>query len=747
MDYLTSKKFSFISSLLAPDTFGVVHFQGSEALSVPYEFEIMLVSTDKGIDLKGIVQNPARLIIHREGEDDVVYQGVIAHFEQLHAVDNYVFYRAFLAPRLWWLSLARHNQVILNKSLPDIVTDVLKDGGLTTLDFEFRLKETYDPLDYVCQYGESHLNFVSRWLEREGVYYFFEQTPNGERVVFTDTAIAHADLPRGKTIHYSPTSGLDALHETEVVKSFNCRRETVPGSVFLKDYNYLKPSLEITGNALVDQHGRGQAYYYDERFQTSEEGARLAKIRAEGILCRQETFNGESSVPCLAPGFTCDLEDHYRKSLNRKYLTARISHEGSQTGYLIAGIREGLSEREAQVYYRNSFTAIRADVQFRPEVRAEKPRIYGTIIARIDASGSGKYAELDGYGRYKVILPFDQSGRKDGKASAWVRMAQPYAGSGHGMHLPLHKGTDVLLTFIDGDPDRPIIAGAVPNPENPSPVTADNQTMAAITSSGGNRIHMEDREGSERILMHVPKQKSFIRVGAPNDPSVADEGKNEKTEENFGVRLATSSLLDVTAETSNKLILGEETETVVGLLVHNTLGVNWETVIGLEGALKIGGRLAFAPIHHECNVQEIHLGEETIRVVGDGVHVTGDIVTVGGEETTISGTAQDVAGNHTTVRGDATTVSGRDTRIFGNAAVVEGESTTVQGDAVNVTGNGTTVRGKATNISGQRTKVTGQSTQVTGGEVTVTGDNTTVSGNVQDITGSTVVLAEQEIRL
>ena len=178
-----------------------------------------------------------------------------------------------------------------------------------------------------------------------------------------------------------------------------------------------------------------------------------------------------------------------------------------------------LAPGEEEPFYRNRFTAIPASVQFRPERVTKKSRFFGLMNAKIDAAGSGQYAELDDLGRYKVILPFDLSGRKDGKASAWLRMMQPYAGSDHGMHFPLHKGTEVLLAFIDGDPDRPVIAGAVPNPATPSPVTGDNQTMAVLQTGGKNRIAIEDKDGSQRILLQTPVADSWIRMGAPNDPT------------------------------------------------------------------------------------------------------------------------------------------------------------------------------------------------------------------------------------
>ena len=572
MDYLTAKKFSFVSSALPADTFGVVRYRGSEGLSRCYEFEVMLVSGNLEVDLGDVIQHPVTLTFHREEGKDVQYHGILLGFEQLHSFNQVAFYRAHLVPRLYWLSLTPHNQVFLNKSVPEFIEACLKDGGLSGQDFEFRLQKSYEPLEYVCQYGETHLNFVSRWLEREGLYYFFEQSEGGEKVIFTDSHIAHKSMPQGKSVRYSPPSGMETLHMQEIVSSFTCRYSLTPASVMVKDYNYRKPSLEVSGTAEVDAKGRGQVYSYGDHIRTPEDGNRVAKMYAEAVLCRREVFHGEGSVPYLSPGFTFDLEDHYRKSFNQSYLTLDVDHEGSQTGYLLSGLT--LGEEKQEIYYRNSYTAIPASVQFRPERVTPKPQISGCISAKVDAAGSGKYAELDEHGRYKVVLPFDTSGRKDGKASAWFRMASPYAGSDHGMHFPLHKNTEVLLTFMDGDPDRPIIASAVPNPETPSLVKDANQTMAAITTSSGNKIHMEDQEGSERILMHTPKQGSFIRIGAPNDPPAAagDENKGD-TEEGFGIRLFTHKLLDIDAAIKNAITLGESGELVVGGYTHDVFGV------------------------------------------------------------------------------------------------------------------------------------------------------------------------------
>ncbi|MEW5721790.1 MAG: type VI secretion system tip protein TssI/VgrG [Thermodesulfobacteriota bacterium] len=525
MTYLDKQRYGFVSKApgLSEESFGVVSFKGFEAISQPYEFDITLVSDDRGITPHSILPYPAKFVIARPAGGDVEFNGILAQFEEIREYGGYIFYRALLVPKLWWLNLTHHNQVFLDCQVDEIIQNSLKDGGLhPDLDFRIRLQKTPPKFEYICQYDETHFNFVSRWAEREGIYYFFEQTPEGEKVIFTDTSLAHTDLAQGPDLHYSTVSGLDHERMDEVIQTFTCRRRMLPKRIFLKDYNYEKPSLGIEGRAQVDEKGRGENYFYGEHFFTPEEGDRLAKTMAEAFLCRQSTFFGESSVPFLRPGYRFKLSDHYRDEYNRKYLITEVTHEGHQTGYLISGIRDALAQREEKMAYRNHFTALYSDLQFRPERKATKPKISGTLHARVDASGTGQYAELDDLGRYKVHLPFDiNSDHGDGRASAYIRMMQPYAGAAEGMHFPLRKGTEVLLTFIGGDPDRPVIAGAVPNPETTSPVTSTNQTQSVIQTSSNNQIKMEDLLGSQRILMQTPTAGSWVRMGAPNDPPIS----------------------------------------------------------------------------------------------------------------------------------------------------------------------------------------------------------------------------------
>jgi len=752
MNYFTAKKFSFISKALPEDTFGVISMKGSEGISKPYEFEVMLISDNLEIDFDVIMQGAAKLVFHRETGGDAIYNGIITQFEHLHAIGGYAFYRAYLVPRLWWLSITKHNQIILDKSIPEFAKMVLVDGGLTQNDFEFRLQGAYDPIEYVCQYNESHLNFLSRWLEREGIYYYFEQSGNAEKVIFTDTRLAHTELSAGKVLTYSPPSGLEALRAAEVLTSFHCRRSLMPEKVFLKDYNYRKPSLEMTGEANVDPRGRGTVFFYNEHIKTPEEGKRLAKIRAESILCRREVYLGEGSVPFMLPGFTFTLEKHYRKGVNQNYLITDIDHEGNQTGYLLAGISVGRSgDEEHKVYYLNYFTAIPGTIQFRPEAKAEKPKISGTITGMIDASGSGQYAELDPQGRYKILFPFDLSGRTGGKASNWVRMIQPYAGSDHGMHFPLHKGTEVLITFIDGDPDRPIIAGAVPNPETPSPVSGDNQTMSVIQTAGKNRIAIEDKAGSERILLHAPNQGSYVRIGAPNDPPPApppaDSAPNWKGDtmkpdtDEFGVNLYTDGVLNIKAAAANTFVLGEVIDTTGGVYIDTILGADFDTVIGERMITSAIASQEFSPTKWSYSATDTEIkGMKTeisdtktlIMEAHEKIAFTDfDVSTL---KTALATQKTDIANDYTQAITTATSLLATKVEVATAKTEAVTEATDLIATQVDVIGEQTQALGEANTLIGQEVRTLGAKVQTIGEATKIIGVETKVSTETNHLT-------------
>lgn len=760
MAFTNREKFRFESEALAPDTFAVVDFQGFEGFSKPYEFEITLVAEDPEIDLASVLEQPARFSIVRQ-EGDIPFHGIVVRFDQLHAVNDYVFYRALLVPRLWWLNLTRHNQVFLDKRVPDIISGVLQDAGLGSGDFELRLQNDYPVWEYVCQYRETHLAFVSRWMEREGMYYFFEQTDSGEKMIITDTASAHTEMPQGKTMYYATPTGLDEIYREEVIKDFVCSQNLLPKTLLLKDYNYRKPSLEIGGEATVDDRGRGEIYLYGHHFRTPDEGSALAQVRAEEYKSGQQRFSGQSTVPFLRTGYLFDLEDHYRDGFNQTYLAVEARHEGNQAGYLLSGIQEGLAKSEEEPYYRNRFTAIASNVQYRPPRMTPKARFYGTMNAKIDAAGSGKYAELDDQGRYKVILPFDLSGRQDGKASTWLRMAQPYAGTDHGMHFPLHKGTEVLLTFIDGDPDRPIVAAAVPNPETPSQVTAGDQTMSKITTAGDNRIHMEDKEGQERILMHSPATETFVRIGHPNDP--ASEGGEDgspierddehayydkdtytagPTEENPGIKLAAPlGLFEISAQTKNEAIIGEAFEFFGGAKFEIVVGNELKFILGGEELFHIPHKWSVSPLKTELTETKTELDGTRQELNTTKQRLTADFTTIQEQHNALDGQVNSLRESHNELDGEVNTLRESHNSLASDVLVAYEEYNRLAADVDDVIEAHNELVGETVKLAGEESEISGESMKVKAENIEIYTESSKIQGESTQVEGERTTIA------
>ncbi|GFK95772.1 Actin cross-linking toxin VgrG1 [Fundidesulfovibrio magnetotacticus] len=648
----TQAPFSFSVSTLPKDTFHVVRFAGEEGLSTLYRFEITLISQNLSVDFDKALEGAAALRIAAQGDlPERVWHGVLTDFRQKHRTGGHAFYTAVLAPRAERLNRSRGSRIFLNQDIPATLTECLAASGLIKgQDFEVVTSRSYPKREYVCQYNETPYHFLSRWAERNGLYWFFDQSQGCDRLVLTETLTTHPPLPGSEQLTHTEPSGLEAPLTGSAVHGLRAHKRRLPREVLLTDYNYRTPNLEIAAKALVSRSGEGVAHVHGGNIRTLSEAKLLAHARAQEIACRGLVFSGESNAAHLAPGYLFTLSNHYRDDFNQRFLATLVRHEGSQEGWLTSGVAtRGLGD---ELFYRNAFTAIPATVQYRSECRAEWPVIAGSMSAFIDAEGGGEQPVLDSQGRYKVVLPFDLSGRKGGKASAWIRMAQPYAGENSGMHFPLRKGTEVLLGFVNGNPDMPVITAAVPNPATPSPVRDENQTMNAITTASGNHFHMEDKAGKERILMHCRKEGSFLRIGQPNDPptdidtsdgtfsvknvNYASNGKistvsgawtapapapasdtNASWGDQGGVTWVTPGAYNVKAATANSLILGENTQWNVGGYACNTLGlcVTMNAISSLT--FNLGFHADFAPYWKEIYFTKSRAAAKEDAIIAD----------------------------------------------------------------------------------------------------------------------------------
>jgi type VI secretion system secreted protein VgrG len=339
--------------------------------------------------------------------------------------------------------------------------------------------------EYIVQYEESDWDFIQRWLEAEGYYYWFEQGSEGEKIVFADSNDDATAIAGTSNVPYRLRNNLDA--GVESIWDWVFRQKRIPARVTVVDHNYRFPHVPLIATCSTNLDGSdaelgfGTVFRYNEHFKDNTTGEAIAKARAEWYACQRRVSHAISDCSRLRVGHSFTLEDH--PTDDGTYLIIAVDHEG--------GV-EGLTEQD--IAYRAIIDAIPIDTQFRPECRTPWPSIHGVIHAHIDADGDGAVAQMDDHGRYKVRLPFDGSGNQGAKSSRWIRKAQPYSGAGYGQHFPLHKGAEVLLAHIDGDPDRPIIVGAVPCMHTPSPSTSTNATQSVIQTASGIRIEMEDQQ-------------------------------------------------------------------------------------------------------------------------------------------------------------------------------------------------------------------------------------------------------------
>lgn len=703
---------------LAVDAFAVFRMSGREAISEPFRFEIDLVSDDPEVAIDSIVGNDATLTVARLEQTRRVH-GMLESIELMAATPQSLYvYRAVLVPRLQRLGLTRQNQ-IHGSGAPVSVREVLSEelsanslkgapasavsGRLAMNDFELWLNQDYPKRDYIVQSDESDLAFISRLCEHYGIFYFFNHDSGRDVVVFGDSRVAFPHVGGPGHVAYKPASGLANAAEAAVY-SFSCRSTLVPKQVCLRDYNYRMPTLSLEVDETVDPEGHGVVVEYGAHFRTPEEGQSLARVRAQELLSRKQVFLGTSDSVHMVSGSVFDLTDHFRRDFNSGYLLTWVEHEATQA---LPGLAE-FSGSGRETAYRNRFECLPKLVEFRPARNTPKPRMAGLTNAVVDASGSGQRAELDASGRYKIRQQADQRGESPGQASHYLRKAEPYGGANTGMHFPLLKGAEVVLACVNGDPDRPIIVGAVQNEQYPSVVNSRNSTKNRVRTTSGALFEIEDGAAEGAATSHVRLQivvdtDSYWRLGSKPSDTTEDDRTPGMSDMAGGEDAGGAGAFAFTAGDSSLRVEGDSYSQVGGKRLdyvvgdrrtsatnHNAVATSQYQVVAKGISLEASGSTltdkSSPATAADGNLDVVTAAAATLTIGTDFIQAVGGKLTI------------KVTGNVSIeTEGDMTLTSSGDMSInsSGNMTLDAGGSMTVKSGSAMSLSSGSSLTGKA----------------------------------------------------
>ncbi|MCA9611089.1 MAG: type VI secretion system tip protein VgrG [Myxococcales bacterium] len=468
----------FASSVLDTASTRVQRCRSRAGLSELFEIELYLVRSEElPLDrdaVQELLRAPCAVAF---GEHDAIGEpiyGVVREWELLDATPGYQnAYRAIVVPRLWYLTRTVRSRVFQNVTVPDVVEAVLAEAGLGD-GYTLALNGSYPTSEYVVQWEESDFDFVARLCEREGIFFCFDFAGGTDQIVFGDSNDAFADALE-PTIPYLVRRGTESVDEG--IYLLGRRHRVVSHRVVVRDSNYRTPLVPLQNEALVHDDGLGLVALYGDHFADDAGASRIATIRAQELAVEEEVLFATGHLRSLRPGQTFELTSHPDGEL-----------DGQR--YLVVGAER--RRRHPDGDDGDRFVLLPLGVPYRPPRVTALPRILGLMHARVDGEQDGTPAPIDDQGRYRVLLPFDGVGELGGRATRWIRRAQVYAGPAYGMHFPLHIGTEVLLAHLGGDPDRPVIVGAVPNPATASPVIDANATQSIVRTKGNIVEEWED---------------------------------------------------------------------------------------------------------------------------------------------------------------------------------------------------------------------------------------------------------------
>jgi type VI secretion system secreted protein VgrG len=538
--------------------------QGTEALSQPFRFHLSMRSASTTLDPATIIGAPVTVKVAPGGGTARYFNGIVSRF--LHAGNDGAFalYSAELVPALWLLTLSRDRKIYQNKTAADIIKAVLGDFAVT---FDAQLSGTYASREYCVQYDETALDFISRLMEEEGIFYFFTFTNGGHTMVLGDGTSAHTDCTGAAALRYFPDQGGRRL--VDVITELQYDSRLVVQKFERSDFNYLTPSTALLADS-SGATGKGKQFEYPGKHGVVADGTQRAKVRAEASQVDGAVCRGSSHCYLLSAGKKTTVSGHPRSALNTSLVLRSVTHTASHQ------------------QYSNSFEAFAATVPFRPPRISPLPRVAGSHTAQV-VGPSGEEIWTDKYGRIKVQFHWDRVGVKDENSSCWVRVSQLWAGLSWGALFLPRIGQEVVVSYVDGDPDRPLVTGCVYNGENSTPVTLPGmQTQSTIKSrsskqgSAGNEMRMEDKKDAEEFYFHAQKD---MKVEIENDLSTTVIAGAETHTVKKGDRT-----VDVQTGKEIHKVKGTRDLTVTGNESHTNEADFKQTVTG-NYQLKVSGNL------------------------------------------------------------------------------------------------------------------------------------------------------------
>jgi type VI secretion system secreted protein VgrG len=509
-----------IDTPLGKDVLLLRGFQGSEGISRLFRFELDLLSENRSISFEDIIGKNVTISLRQADGSYRYLNGIISRFAQHATEEEFTSYRAEMVPWLWLLTRDADCRGFLNKTIPDIITQVFSDLGFN--DYTNSLQGSYEPREYCVQYRESSFNFVSRLMEQYGIFYFFKHEEGKHTLVLADSPTAHGSCPGQSDIRYVTISGGP---QKDVITEWHIERELRPGKYSQQDYNFETRGTNLMANEPtmyeVGGNTKYEVYDYPGEHLTKDKGQSLAKVRMQEIEAGHLVAKGSSHCRMFVSGYKFTLEEHPRQDMNTDYVLTEIQHTAVTDAYPSTGVAEGES-------YSNTFTCIPLSVPFRPSRVTVRPHVH-SLASAIVVGPSGDEISTDEYGRIQVMFPWDQY--RYGTGTAWCRVSQIWAGNQWGALFLPRIGQEVWVDFEEGDPDHPVIVGGVYNAQQMPPwPLPDKQNISGFrsrsTKGGGehdsNVLTFDDTMGSEVFYMRAQKDMA-VRVENDSDLHVYND--------------------------------------------------------------------------------------------------------------------------------------------------------------------------------------------------------------------------------